>query len=139
MPVVVMEPGVQSRRARSGTEVSLSVGPLSQAGLDKALGLTVGSGSKGLGAQVPDPQLLARIAEGMGDVGRAVVCDDALHGDAVTKAPPPPPAIISAEKVRPDEEILAKVASLWGARKPRSMRLGSGRRGRTRQPARVAV
>ncbi len=48
MPVVVMQPGVQSGRAHCGAEVGLSVGPLAQTGLDEALGLTVGSGVKGL-------------------------------------------------------------------------------------------
>lgn len=44
--------------------------------------------------------------------------DEYLHGDVVTKAPPRAPKAISADKVRTDDEILAKVNSLWSARKP---------------------
>src|SRR5271170_6870101 len=82
MPVVVMQPGVQSRRTYSGAEVGLSVGPLSQAGLDEALSLPVSSGSEGFGAQMPDPQLLASVPEGARDVGGAVVGHDALDTHA---------------------------------------------------------
>lgn len=41
------------------------IGPLAQAGLDEALGLSVGLGSAGSGADVPEVQGLAGFAEGV--------------------------------------------------------------------------
>src|SRR5215831_3293113 len=82
MPVVVMQPGTERAGALLRAEVRLGIGPLSETGLDEALGLTIGSGSKGFGAQVPDPQLQAGVPEGVRDRGRAVVGHDTFDAHA---------------------------------------------------------
>ena len=58
------------------------IGPFSKSGLDEALGLAVGSGSVGPGADVLEAELLAGVAEGVGFVARAVVGEDAADADA---------------------------------------------------------
>ena len=60
----------------------MGIGPLSQGGLDEALGFSVGFGGVGSGADVPETQLAARVAEGEGLIATAVVGHDPGHGDA---------------------------------------------------------
>ena len=57
------------------------IGPLSQCGLDEALGLSVGPWRIGLGFDVLEAEGLAGVFEGVGFVAGSVVGHDPLHGD----------------------------------------------------------
>ena len=56
MPVVAVKPEGQLGGALLGGVVGACVGPFAQAGLDEALGLSVGFGRVGFGAQMLDPE-----------------------------------------------------------------------------------
>ena len=60
----------------------MCIGPFAQCGLDKALGLAVGFGRVGLGADVLQVQLPTGIAESEGLIATAVVGHDTGDGDA---------------------------------------------------------
>ena len=61
----------------------LGVGPLSESGLDKALGFSVGSGSVGSGAVMFDLHVRAGFAKRCGPVARAVVGKQGANTDSV--------------------------------------------------------
>jgi len=82
VPVVAVEEVWEVSGALDGMRVSVSVGPLTQAGLDEALGLAVGSGSVGSGAHVAQAETAKVAAKGVSDVARAIVGHDALGADA---------------------------------------------------------
>ena len=85
--VVVVQPGVDGLAALAGAGIGSGVGPFAQGGLDEALGLAVGPGRVGPGAQMPEAGVGAGVAEIVRAVGRAVVGHDALDGDAVAAEP----------------------------------------------------
>src|SRR6185295_14549744 len=62
--------------------IGLRIGPLAQAGLDEALGLSVGLGRIGLGPDVFEPEPPAESAEGKRFVAGAVVGHHPLNLDA---------------------------------------------------------
>ena len=82
MPIVSVQPDRKLLGAAIGCWIGLSVGPFPERGLDEALGLAVGFGRVGLGADVLDAQVPASVAEGEGLVATAVVGHDAGDGDA---------------------------------------------------------
>ncbi len=61
----------------------LGVGPLSESGLDKALGFSVGSGSVGSGAVMFDVHTRAGLAKLCGPVAGAVVGEQGTNADSV--------------------------------------------------------
>src|SRR5260370_29222636 len=61
----------------------LGVGPLSESGLDKALGFSVGSGSVGSGAVMFDLHTRAGFAKLCGPVAGAVVGEQGPNADSV--------------------------------------------------------
>jgi hypothetical protein len=61
--------------------VGLGISPFPEGGLDEALGLAIGFGCVGLGADVLDAELAAGVAEGEGFVTTAVVGHDAGDGN----------------------------------------------------------
>ncbi len=63
VPVVAMEPLRQFGGSTVGVSVGLGVGPFAQAGLDEALGLAIGFGGIGLGADVLEAAVAAGISE----------------------------------------------------------------------------
>ena len=82
MPVVVMDPGVESVRALAGVLIGEAVSPFAQGGLDEALGLTVGLGPVGSGELVLQAQLLASLGKVLGAEGRPVVGEQAANAHA---------------------------------------------------------
>lgn len=82
MPIVSVQPDGKLLGPAIGCWIGLSVGPLSERGLDEALGLAVGFGSVGPGADVLDPEFSAGVAEVDGSVARAIVGHHALDDDA---------------------------------------------------------
>src|SRR5262244_1892717 len=84
MPVVVMEPGGELKRALPGVMVSTSVSPLAQGSLNEALRLAIGARSEGFGEEVTDVVCLAEAAEGTGFIAGAVVGEEAANAKAKT-------------------------------------------------------
>src|SRR5215469_17635066 len=82
MPVVAVQPSWQLGRAFVRGVVGARISPLSQAGLNETLGLAIGLGRIGLGADVLEAEALAGLLEGKGFVARAVVGHDALDRHA---------------------------------------------------------
>ena len=78
VPIVTMEPSWQLGSAFFRGVVGLGISPFAQAGLDEALGLAVGLGRIGPGADVLEAKTLAGFAEGNGLVAGAVVRHDTL-------------------------------------------------------------
>src|SRR4051794_6798053 len=81
--VVVVEPGVKGCGPFGAVAVERAVGPAAEQGADEALGFAVGLRPVGPGAQVADAEGAARDGVDGGAVGRAVVGDQPLDGDAV--------------------------------------------------------
>src|SRR5271167_1292475 len=81
MPVVAVEPEREFLGAMIGGRVSLGVGPLAQAGLNEALGLSVGLGGVGPGAQMLDFEPAQRLGVAAGAKAGAVVGHDAADLD----------------------------------------------------------
>ena len=71
-----------SAARRSECGIGLGVGPFAQRGLDEALGLAVGLGRVGPGADVLEAEIAAGLAEGLGAIAGAVVGHHARHLDA---------------------------------------------------------
>src|SRR5687768_16687402 len=69
--------------ALCGGLVGSEIGPFAQGGLDEALGLSVGSGRIGPGADVPEAGLGDMALEEAAAIGGAVVGHDALDADAM--------------------------------------------------------
>ena len=80
--VVVAQPARQVGGAGVGAAVRQGVGPLAQQGLDEALGLAVGLGRVGPGADVAQAEQPAGLAEQARDVARTVVGHHPLDPDA---------------------------------------------------------
>jgi hypothetical protein len=59
MPVVIVQPEFKLGLAFGGVQIQASIGPFAQSGLDEALGLAVGAGSVGSGAQMANAELVA--------------------------------------------------------------------------------
>src|SRR6185437_5946177 len=78
VPVVAVNPSWQLGGTFLRGAIGLRVGPLAQAGLNEALGLTVCLGRIGLGADVLEAEALAGPLKSEGFVARAVVGYDAL-------------------------------------------------------------
>ena len=68
------------------------ISPLTAEGLDEPLGLAVGPGRVGPGADVPEANSAAGLAERLGDVGRAVVAHHPPALDALAVEPGEGPA-----------------------------------------------
>ena len=83
MVVVIVVPRLEVSISLLGVVPVLSTGPLAQGGLDKALGLAVGSGSVGSGAAVLEEHSLAGVSELLGAVAGTVVGEQSAHTDAV--------------------------------------------------------
>src|SRR5918996_1713809 len=81
--VVVPEPAVKCARAFLAGAVDGAVGPASEQRADEALGLAVRLRPVGTGAQVADAELPAGERVERGDVGGAVVGEQALDPDPV--------------------------------------------------------
>src|SRR5260370_11883890 len=84
MPVVAVSEEGKFVGGLRGVQIGSGISALSQAGLDEALGLGVGLGGVGPGADVLQPEPAAGISEGEGSVAGAVVGHDALDRDAET-------------------------------------------------------
>src|SRR5688572_27472535 len=81
--VVAPEPAVKGCGAFCAGGVDRAVGPAVEEGADEALGFAVGLGSVGPCADVTDAEQSAGEGVQAGSVGRAVVGDEFLDGDAV--------------------------------------------------------
>jgi hypothetical protein len=81
MPVVVMEEEGETSGALVGVGVGMSVGPLAEGSLDKALGLAIGFWGIGPGETVLETQGGDGGAHGVGAVAGAVVGVNALGVD----------------------------------------------------------
>src|SRR5882672_12722460 len=82
VPVVAMPPGGELGSAFTGVLIGAGIGPFAQGGLDEALGLAVGPGHVGPGANVLEVEPATDVAKGEGSVAGAVVGHDALYFDA---------------------------------------------------------
>src|SRR6202161_1313346 len=82
MPVIAVKPNGQLGGALLGCVVGSGGSPLAQAGLNEALGLSVGLGRVGFGAQVLDREPAQGLGVAAGSKARAVVGHDALDLDA---------------------------------------------------------
>ena len=82
MPVVVMQPVGQSNGSLSGGGISLCIGPLPQAGLDKTFSLAIGSWGVRFGAQVADAQFTTGRPEELGQVRIPIVGHHPLNADS---------------------------------------------------------
>ena len=84
VPVVSVKPDGQLAGAFAGVGIGPGVGPFAQRGLDEAVGLSVGSGRIGLGADVADLEALAGCGEVTRFVTGTVVGHDPLdhHAEA---------------------------------------------------------
>ena len=82
VPVVMMQPKRQVLGALAGGLVGPGIGPFPQCGQDEALGLAIGLWRVGLGAEVAQPQALAKPGEAPGFVASAVIGQDPPEGDA---------------------------------------------------------
>jgi CheY-like chemotaxis protein len=82
MPVVAVKPSGQMRGAVGGTGKDRAIGPLAQGGLDEALGLAVGPGGVGAGADMLEAEFAAGLGEGAGIEAGTVVGHDAPEPDA---------------------------------------------------------
>ena len=82
MPVISMQPARELGGAFVGMGVRLGISPLAERGLDEALGLAVSFWGVGAGAEMPQAEFEAGVAEGEGAIAAAVVGHDALHTDA---------------------------------------------------------
>src|ERR1700709_1663438 len=82
MPIVLVQPDRKLLGPAIGCWIGLSVGPLSECGLDEALSLAVGFGRVGLGTDVLDAEVPTGVAEGEGFIATAIVGHDAGDGDA---------------------------------------------------------
>src|SRR4051812_35627235 len=81
MPIVLVQPDRQLLGTAIGSWIGLSVGPLSECGLDEALSLAVGFGRVGLGTDVLDAQVPASIPKVECFITTAVVGHDTGDGD----------------------------------------------------------
>src|SRR5215212_1919852 len=81
--VVVVDPAVKGCGAFFAVAVERAVGPAAEHGADEAFCFSVGLRSVGAGAEVADADGAAGDRVDGGAVGRAVVGDHALDGDAV--------------------------------------------------------
>jgi hypothetical protein len=81
--VVVVGPGLEFQVSLVGVGPVLGVGPLSESGLDKPLGFSVGSGSVRSGAVMFDVHTRASFAKLCRPVAGAVVGEQGANGDAV--------------------------------------------------------
>ena len=81
--VVGVEPAVKGFGAFSVGGVELAVGPAAEHGADEALCFAVGLRASGSGAEVADAEGFAGEGVDGGAVGRAIVGEEALDGDAV--------------------------------------------------------
>ena len=88
MPVIAVKPDGQFGGALVGCVVGCGVGPLAQAGLNEALGLSVGLGRVGFGPQVLDFEPAQGRGVAAGSEARAIVGHDALdlHAEASKEA-----------------------------------------------------
>ncbi len=68
MPVVSVDEEGQVVGALCGVEIGARIGPFSQGCLDEALGLAIGPGCIGLGADMLEAELAASLGEGLGSV-----------------------------------------------------------------------
>ncbi len=82
MPVVAMEPAGKLISAMGGGVVGSGIGPFTNGGLDEALGLAVGLGSVGAGADMLEAELAAGGAEVQGVEAGTIVGHNALEFDA---------------------------------------------------------
>src|ERR1700689_2969298 len=82
MPVVAVKPARQLSGAGSRSFVGCGVGPFAQAGLNEALGLSVGFGRVGFGPQVLDLEPAQGLGVAAGPEALAVIGHDALDLDA---------------------------------------------------------
>src|SRR5919202_750061 len=83
--VVVLEPAVKGCGAFLAVAVKHAVGPAAEQRTDEALSLAVGLGPVGTGPKVADAHCAAGDRVDRRAVGRAVVGDQPLDGDAVTR------------------------------------------------------
>src|SRR5215212_5420194 len=81
--VVVVEPAVKGFGAFGAVAVDGAVGPVGEQGADKALGFAVGLWAVGPGAPVANAQRSAGDSVNGLAIGRAVVGQQLLDGDAV--------------------------------------------------------
>src|ERR1700722_16906599 len=88
MPVIAVKPNGQFGGALLGCVVGSCVGPLAQAGLNEALGLSVGLGRVGFGSQMLDPEPAQGLGVAAGAEARAIVGHDALDLDAEASKEP---------------------------------------------------
>src|SRR5262249_9333765 len=84
MPVVLVQPDREFFGAIVGGGIGLGVGPFPERRLDEALGLAVGFGRVGPGADVLEAEVPASVTEGEGFIATAVVGHNAGHSDAET-------------------------------------------------------
>jgi len=82
MPIVLMQPDRQVLISPIRMGVWPGVGPFAQRGLNESFGLAVGFRRIGPGADVPEAELAASVAEVEGFVAGAVIGHHPAHGDA---------------------------------------------------------
>jgi len=82
VPIVAVEPCWQVVASLAGVFESGGVGPFAERGLSEALGLAVGLGCVGLGADVPDSETFAGALEGEGFIATAIIGHDAVDAHA---------------------------------------------------------
>ena len=102
LEVVVAEPAREVGGTGLGSAVRQSVSPFAQQGLNEPLGLAVGLGCVGPGADVAQAQHPAGLTKAARDITRAVVGHHALDPNAETLEP----------AQRPDEEAVDRLALL---------------------------
>ena len=118
----------QGRRCVRAVAVDRAVGPAAEHGADEALGLAVGLGPVGAGAEVADAERAAGDRVDGRAVGRAVVGDQPLDGDAVAA-------------VERDGAAQERRSRWWPSRRRGPRRRPGGWRRRSRRartPSRVA-
>src|SRR5438270_7960418 len=77
MPVVLMQPGVEFDLTFGGVLVEPGISPFVEGGLGEVLGLAVGAGSVGAGAEMANAELTTGSGEGKGVVAGSVVGEEA--------------------------------------------------------------
>ena len=82
MPIVHVRPDRQVSGALVGCVIGAGIGPFCECGRDEALGLAVDPWRIGPGADVPEAELSAGLAEGVSFVAGAIVGHHAGDGDA---------------------------------------------------------
>lgn len=83
MEIIVMEVEREELGAVVTGVIRTCVSPLAGDGLDEAFGLAIGLGTIGSGEEMFEPELAAGGGEEIGAIGRALVGEDGLDGDAV--------------------------------------------------------